>query len=374
MSTAERDFYEILGVARDADDAEIKRAFRRRARELHPDVNPDDPGAEARFKELAEAYEVLSNADSRAAYDRFGRAGVRGQGAGAGPDMGGFGSFQDIFDAFFGGEVFTRTGPRNTPGDDVLVGASISFVESALGVEREVSADLIEACPACEGSGARPGGRVERCSQCGGQGHVRTVSRGPFGQFVRHDVCPSCAGDGEVILDRCATCVGHGRVKERRQISVNIPAGIADGQRIRLTGRGHAGHHGARPGDLYVEVRVAPDKRFIRDGLDIVSTVAVPVTDAMTGTTVTVPTVEGDQEIELHAGTQPGQEVRLHGKGFPAIGRRGRGDQRVVVEVKVPRVTSDEGREAVKKLAERLSDKHYKDDEGFFDRLRSAFR
>jgi molecular chaperone DnaJ len=372
MSTTERDYYEILGVARDADDAEIKKAFRRRARELHPDVNPDDPGAEARFKELAEAYEVLSNAETRAAYDRFGRAGVRGQ---AGPDMGGFSSFQDIFDAFFGGEAFSgRAGPRNVAGDDVLVGVGVSFVESALGVEREVDVDLIEACPACEGSGARPGGRVERCRQCGGQGQVRTVSRGPFGQFIRAEICPACAGEGEIILDRCATCVGRGRVQERRRTSVNVPAGISDGQRIRLTGRGHAGGKGARPGDLYVEVRVSPDRRFIRDGLDIVSTVAVPVTDAMVGTKVTVPTVEGDHEIELPAGTQPGQEIRLGGRGFPAIGRRGRGDQRVVVEVKVPKVTTQEAREAVKKLADRLTEKHYKDDEGFFDRLKSAFR
>jgi molecular chaperone DnaJ len=372
MSTAERDFYEILGVGRDADEAELKKAFRRRARELHPDVNPDDPGAEARFKELAEAYEVLSNAETRAAYDRFGREGLRGR---PGPDMSGFGSFQDIFDAFFGGEAFGgRAGPRSVAGDDVLVGTQISFVESARGVEREVEVDLVEACPTCEGSGARAGGRVERCGQCGGQGQVRTVSRGPFGQFVRADICPTCAGDGEVILDRCATCVGRGRVSERRRVSVNLPAGIADGQRLRMTGRGHAGSRGAPPGDLYVEVRVKPDKRFLRDGLDVVSTVAVTVTDAMVGTTVTVPTVEGDHEIQLPAGTQPGQEIRLGGRGFPAINRRGRGDQRVVVEVKVPKVTTDEGREAVRKLADRLTDRHYKDDEGFFDRLKSAFK
>jgi len=372
MATRNRDYYEALGVSRDASETEIKKAFRARARELHPDVNPGDAEAEARFKEVAEAYEVLSNPETRQAYDRYGHEGLRGR---PGPDFADFGSFQDLFDAFFGGEVFgRRAGPRRVPGDDVLVAVEVSFVESALGAEREIRLDVVDACEVCAGSGAKPGGRVERCVQCGGQGQVRSVVRGPFGQFLRTEVCPSCQGEGQIIVDRCEACSGRGRRVEEKVHQVRIPAGIAHGQRIRMPGRGHAGARGAPPGDLYVEVRVGADPHLRRDGLDVVTRVGITVTDAMTGTEVTVPTVEGEERVELRAGTQSGEEIVLRGKGFPVLHGRGRGDERVIVDVRIPRVTSDEGRAAVRDLAERhLDEKSYREDEGFFERLRHAF-
>jgi molecular chaperone DnaJ len=364
-----RDYYEVLGVPRDASEEDIKRAFRRRARELHPDVNAD-PEAEARFKEAATAYEALSDPETRAAYDRYGPEGLRGRPVG---DFADFGSFQDLFDAFFGGDLFGRQA-RRRGGDDVAVAVQISFVESAQGTARELEYDVVGGCAACDGSGAAPGAEVVRCSVCSGQGQVRQVARGPFGQFLRTQACPACQGAGEVPSQRCPACAGRGRLPAAQSLSVDVPAGIAHGQRIRVPGRGGAGERGAPAGDLYVQVAVADDERFQREGLDVVTHVAVAATDAMVGTTVTVPTVEGDAEVELRAGTQPGDELVLRGRGFPALTGRGRGDQRVVVEVRVPRVTSEEGRRAIEGLAETLDERSYREDEGFFDRLKSAFR
>lgn len=368
-----RDYYEVLGVARDASDKEIKSAFRRLARELHPDVNPDDPTAEERFKEVAEAYEVLSDAEQRARYDRFGHAGVHGAGGGGGAQ--GFGSFQDIFDAFFGGADIFGGAAGPAAGDDILVTTTVSFVESATGTEREVAVDRVEDCGTCDGSGAAPGSEVHTCSTCAGQGQVRQVVNTALGQMVRARPCPACGGRGREISTPCTDCRGRGRVRAQSQVPVRVPAGIATGQRIRLSGRGGAGEMGAPAGDLYVEVRVQPDERFIRDGLDIVHEVEVPVTAAMTGTTISVPTIEGEHELEIRAGTQPGAELRLKGKGFPVVHGRDRGDEVVVVHVRVPRITSDEGREALRPLAEHLEEHGDDgDDEGFFGRLRHAFR
>ena len=368
-----RDYYEVLGVSRDASDQEIKSAFRRLARELHPDLNPNDPSAEERFKEVAEAYEVLSDSDQRARYDRFGHAGVRGaSGGGAGAQ--GFGSFQDIFDAFFGGaDIFGAGGP--SAGEDVLVATQVTFAESALGVEKDVVVERVEECQACEGSGAAPGSEVHACATCGGAGQMRQAVSTPLGQMVRQTPCPSCRGSGREISVPCDTCRGRGRVRARSTVSVRVPAGIATGQRIRLQGRGGAGDPGAPDGDLYVEVRVQPDERFIRDELDIIHEVSIPVTAAMTGTTISVPTIEGEEEVEVRAGTQPGAEIRLKGKGFPVVHGRQHGDQVVIVDVRVPRITSDEGREAMRPLAEHLEEHGDDgDDEGFFGRLRHAFR
>lgn len=371
-----RDYYDLLGVTQGASETELKSAFRRMARELHPDLNPGDPQSEARFKEVAEAYEVLSDPETRARYDRFGHAGVRGAGGGGGgAGAHGFGSFQDIFDAMFNGGDMSGGASGPAAGDDVLVGTAISFVESATGVERTVQVDRTQTCGTCEGSGATPGTPVHTCDACQGQGQVRQVMRGPLGQFVRARPCPSCGGSGQAIANPCRDCRGRGRVRGRAEVSVRIPAGIDSGQRIRMGGRGGAGERDAPAGDLYVEVRVTPDERFARDGLDIISEVTVSVTDAMVGATVTAATVAGEEDVEIRAGVQPGDEIRLKGKGFPAIQGRGQGDQIVVVNVRVPRLTSDEGREAVRPLAEHLSDAGDDgDDEGFFGRLRHAFR
>ncbi|MSO44386.1 MAG: molecular chaperone DnaJ [Thermoleophilia bacterium] len=373
-----RDYYDVLGLDRGASESDLKAAFRRRARELHPDVNPDDPTAEDRFKEVAEAYEVLSDPDQRARYDRFGHAGVRGA-SGGGPGAQGFGSFQDIFDAFFsgaagGGDMF---GGASSPaaGDDVIVATTVTFVESALGVDKDVEVARVEVCTTCDGTGATPGSQTHTCRQCEGQGQVRQVLNGPLGQFVRARPCPSCSGSGRDITDPCRVCRAHGRVRARSSQSVRIPAGIATGQRVRMSGRGGAGGRGAPAGDLYVEVRVTHDERFVRDDLDIVHEVVIPVTAAMTGTTVFVPTVEGEAEVEIRPGAQAGEEIRIKGMGFPVVHGRERGDQVVTVVVHVPRITSDDGREALRPLTEYLSESGDDgDDEGFFGRLRHAFR
>jgi molecular chaperone DnaJ len=371
MTERTRDYYDVLGVDRSADDDEIKKAFRRRARELHPDVNPDDPDAEARFKEAAEAYEVLSNPETRQVYDRFGREGL-GNRAGA-TNFNDFGSFQDLFDAVFGGDVFGRGGSPGR-GEDIAMQARITFVESATGVERDLEFDGIDQCGVCSGRGYPEGTEIDPCVTCAGQGQLHQVSRGPFGQFVRAQVCPACRGVGSIPRETCGTCRGDGRVHARRTVTVKVPAGIASGQQIRLNGSGHAGVRGAPSGDLYVEVLVADDDRFWRDGLDIFSRVEVSVTDAMTGTTVTVPTIAGDTELEIHAGTQFGEQVVLRGQGFPAIQGRGRGDHRVVVDVRIPRAESADARTAVAQLADALHERDYRHDEGFFDRLRHVFR
>jgi molecular chaperone DnaJ len=365
-----QDYYDLIGVARDASDADIKKAFRRRARELHPDVS-DDPDAEARFKEIAAAYSVLSDPETRARYDRFGAEGLRGA---PGPDFADFGSFQDLFDAVFGGEFFGRRGAAGA-GEDALVQARIDLVESALGTRREVEAELLAVCATCGGDGTGEGSELTTCETCAGSGRAVRVTRSIFGDALRTTVtCPTCAGRGGVPEHRCATCLGKGRATAKQTIEVEIPAGIADGQRIVMRGRGHVGDLGAPAGDLYVHVDVAPDERFVRDGLDIVTRVRVPVTDAMLGTRIEVPTVEGDQTIEIPAGTQPETEIVIKGRGFPAVNRRGRGDQRVLVEVVVPRVESEAARRAVESLADSLDEASYGDGEGFFDRIRHAFR
>lgn len=372
MTTKKRDYYEVLGVPRDADEDQIKKAFRRRARELHPDVNPDDPAAEARFKEAAEAYEVLSNAETRQTYDRFGHDGLSNR-AGA-TDFNDFASFQDLFDAVFGGDVFGRSQGAPGQGEDLGIQIEVSFVESAIGIERELEFDGIDTCGECDGRGYPADTEIDPCVTCAGQGQVRQVTRGPFGQFVRAQICPACRGAGTIPRATCPTCRGEGRVRAHRTVSVSVPAGISTGQQIRVAGAGHAGARGARPGDLYVEVRVADDERFWRDDLDIVSRVQIPVTDAMLGTSVTVPTVQGEETIELHPGTQSGEQVVLRAKGFPALQGRGRGHHRVIVEVNVPRVEGEEARQAVARLSDALDERAYRHDEGFFDRLRHAFR
>lgn len=367
-----RDYYELLGVSRDSSEGEIKSAFRRLARELHPDVNPD-PSAEERFKEVAEAYEVLSDPDQRARYDRFGHAGVHG-GSGGGASQG-FGSVQDIFDAFFGGaDIFGGSGATQA-GEDILVTTTVSFVDSATGTETDVSVERVAECGTCDGSGATPGTAVRACDTCKGQGQVRQVVNTALGQMVRARACPGCGGRGQDIASPCGDCRGRGLVRGRTRVSVKVPAGIATGQRIRLSGRGGAGGRGAPPGDLYVEVKVTPDERFVRDGLDIVHEAAISILAAMTGTTISVPTVEGEHELEIRAGIQPGEEIRLRGKGFPVVHGRDRGDHVVVVGVRIPRLTSDESREALRPLAEYLEELGDDgDDEGFFGRLRHAFR
>ena len=334
-----RDPYEVIGVAPDAEDRDIKRAFRRLARELHPDVNSHDPGAEEKFKEAAEAYEILSDPERRAIYDRFGFEGLDSRGFAS--QAHGFGSFADIFDAFFGGDpfggAFGGAGAGRVQGGDVAVEVEVSLEQAASGSSVDVSYELVDTCERCHGNGAEPGTPIDACERCGGVGRLRAVTRTAFGQLVREQACDVCGGEGKVPREPCAECGGRGRRAVRKTLGVDVPAGIADEQRIRLSGRGHAGERGGPPGDLYVLVRVTEDERFLRDGSDLVTVVDVPAPAAALGSRVTVPTLDGEEEVEVPAGTQPGTVVTLKGRGMPTLGRGRRGDQQVVLNVVIPR-------------------------------------
>ena len=373
-----RDPYEVIGVARDADEREIKRAFRVLARELHPDVNRHDPEAEEKFKEAAEAYEILSDADRRATYDRYGFEGLERRGFSS--TAHGFGSFSDIFEAFFGGDPFGAFGGRGAAGrvqgGDVAVEVEISLAEAARGTTAEVAYDLVDACERCRGSRAEPGSEVRTCSNCQGAGRVRAVSRTAFGQLVREQVCSTCGGEGRIPLEPCRACEGRGRRAVRKTLEVEVPAGIADDQRIRLTGRGHAGERGGPPGDLYVLVRVAEDERFLRDGSDLVTVVDIPAPAAALGMKVSVPTLDGEEEISVPAGTQPGTVVSLRGRGMPTIGRRGRGDQQIVLNVAIPRNLTSRQRELLSELRDSLTDANMREveDESILAKVRRALR
>ena len=370
------DAYELLGVPRTAGDGEIKKAFRKLARELHPDVNPDDPDAEARFKEVAEAYEILSDPERRATYDRYGYEGLRSGGY-APTDFGAFGSLSDILDAFFGGEGSIFGGSRGGPsaGGDVAAQVEIDLAEAASGASVEVAFEAVVRCPTCRGNGAEPGTPIRSCERCGGSGRLQGVTRTPFGQVVRSVQCDVCGGDGRVPEQPCAQCSGRGRTIEERTLRVDVPAGIEDGQRIRLAGRGHAGDPGAPDGDLYVLVRVRPDERFVRDGNDLVTVLDVPAPLAALGDTFTVETLDGEAEVEIKAGTQPGEVVVLKGHGVPDL-RRGRpGDLRIVVNVVIPRALSGEQRDLLRTLAGSLTDANLEEpQESVLSKLRRLLR
>lgn len=366
-----RDYYEVLGVERNASEAELKRAFRSLARELHPDVNSHDPEAEEKFKEAAEAYEVLSDPEKRSTYDRFGRDGLR---SGGFDPRSSFSSIDDIFQAFFGGDPFGggRGGPA--PGGDILAGVRLELADVLTGVSRKVSYDAVTSCERCRGNGAEPGTPISTCERCGGAGQLRQVTRTPFGQMVRGVTCDTCGGSGKVPETPCDECGGSGRQRGTRTEEIQVPAGIEDGQRLRVVGVGHAGQPGASAGDLYVEVSVAEDERFHREGTELINVVSIPATEAMLGATITVPTLDGEQEIELAAGTQPGDEEILRGAGLPRLGSRRRGDQRVIFEVVVPSNLSEEQRDLVEKLDESLEDANLKPQRGesLFSRVRRA--
>jgi molecular chaperone DnaJ len=368
MATTEHDYYELLGVSRDASESEIKRAFRALARELHPDVS-DAPDAQERFREVVEAYEVLSKSETRELYDRYGHAGLRS--GGFQPGHFDFGSLSDLFAAFFGDDLL---GARTTRGADLAAAVEIDLAEAATGTTREVPFEIAVTCSRCGGDGAEPGTEITTCPACAGVGRLQHVSRSVFGEFVRTQTCPTCAGTGRLIEKACRECHGAGRVLEERRLEVDIPAGIHDGQRIRLSGEGHAGSLGARAGDVYVQVRVRPDPRFVREGNDIFTTVDLTMTQAALGATVRVPTLEGDLELEFEPGTQPGEILVLRGRGMPVLQGFGRGDERVLVNVVVPRHLSDEQRRLLGEFDRHADERTYKADEGFFDKLKSAFR
>lgn len=351
MATTERDFYVILGIERTASDAEIKRAYRKLAQQWHPDVNPD-PTAHDRFTEINEAYQALSDPDRRGRYDMFGRAGL---GGGQGAGFEGFGGFSDIFDAFFGGSAGGSSARRGRPqpGADLRYDLRITFEEAVRGTAKQIEFTVLQRCETCHGSGASPGTEAVTCPQCSGRGEVRTVRQTMLGQMVNVSACPRCRGEGRIVESPCETCRGDGRTERRRALQVSVPGGIDEGHQIRLSSEGEVGPRGGPAGSLYVAVHVQPHASLKREGTELFYEASVSIVQAALGTRIVVPTVEGDEEVEIKAGTQPHTEIRLRGKGVPHLRRAGaRGDLHVLVDVIVPTKLSRKERELLVAYAE----------------------
>lgn len=361
------DHYAVLGVSRDASAEELKRAYRKLAREYHPDANRGDPEAAEHFKDVTRAYEVLSDPMKRANYDAYGDD--RGPGAAGFSD---FGGISDLFATFFGGAApgGNRRGP--TRGADVLAEVELTLEEAAVGAEREVELTTLVECPECKGSGAEPGTYPSRCSDCGGAGEVRQVRRTVFGNVMTAAPCVRCGGRGEEITSPCRNCSGRGRVEEHDTLTVQVPPGVDDGAQLRVSGRGQAGVRGGRSGDLYVAINVAPHEVFRRAGDDLACEVRVPMTVAALGGSVDLPTLDGPEPIDIEPGTQSGQVVRLRGRGMPRLGGRGRGELVGLLKVETPQDLSDEEAELLEQFAKLRGDQVGQ--RGLFDKIKEAFQ
>jgi molecular chaperone DnaJ len=370
--TDKRDYYEVLGVGRTASADDLKRAYRKLAREYHPDVNRVD-GAEERFKEINEAYEVLSDPDRRAAYDRFGHA---ANGMGSGGDPFGFGGspFGDLFESFFGAATQSRRRSAPARGQDLQITVDLTFEEAVFGAEKEVELTRLETCEDCHGTKMRDGAQPPRCSVCGGTGEVRRVQQTILGQFMTATPCSACRGEGVQITDPCPRCRGRGRVTHARTITVTIPPGIDESQTLRLSGQGEASSQGGPTGNLYVKVRIKPHAFFTRQGKTINLQIGVNVAQAMLGDEVEVDTLDGPVAFKLPAGTQSGQQFRLRGKGVPDMRGGDRGDQMITVHVEIPKSLSHEQRELVEQLATTFGSgvTPQPTNRGFFDKVKDA--
>jgi molecular chaperone DnaJ len=369
------DYYTVLGVARDADESTIKRAYRQLARKYHPDVATDKTAAESHFKEINEAYEVLSDAQKRANYDRFGHAGVNGSaGEGGFGPFGGEG-FGDIFDMFFGAArggaaQQRRNGP--TRGSDLRYDVEISLEDAFAGTTREITFRHLSSCATCRGNGAEPGTLIVPCDRCGGSGIQRQVRQTPLGQFVTQTTCSKCSGDGQIVQTPCVVCRGRGRVEQEKTLQVRIPAGVDDGSRIKITGSGEAGLRGGPDGDLYVYLSVAPHRVFRRDGLDVLIDVPISFPQAALGGDVNVRALDGELVLTLNPGTQSGSQYRVRGRGMPSVRGGAKGDQLVTVHVVVPSKLSKRERELLEEYAQTGGD--HIEEKSFFDRVKDAFR
>lgn len=347
-----RDYYGLLGVRKDATPEELKRAYRKLARELHPDMNPD-PDAQERFKDITTAYEVLRDPEKRRIVDLGGDPLAQGAGT-AGNPFAGFGGFGDVFEAFFGGSPMGGGRGRRSrvrPGSDALLQMSLTLEEAAFGVRRELTVDTAVVCTTCSGSGCAPGTSPRTCATCGGIGEIQTVQRSFLGQVMTTRACSACAGTGEQITSPCPTCGTEGRVRARRTITVDVPAGIEDGMRIRLSGQGEVGPGGGPAGDLYVEIAEQPHEMFTRDGSDLHCTVTLPMTAAALGTDLVLATLDGEEKLEIRAGTQSGAVLTLRGKGMPRLRSSQRGDLHVHIEVKTPTRLDDAQEKLLRELA-----------------------
>ena len=349
------DYYEILGVSRDAGKEDIKRAYRRLARKYHPDVNKE-PGAEEHFKEINRAYEILSEPETRNRYDRFGEAGVSGGAAGFDPDnMGGFADiFETIFSGFggMGGQATARRRTGPTRGEDLRLDFRLKFREAVFGGEKEIRIRHLETCQTCKGSGARPGTSSRTCTTCSGTGQVRRATRTPFGTFAQVSVCPTCDGAGEVIEEKCDVCGGSGRKQETKKLKITIPAGVDNGMKLRVAREGDAGLKGGPPGDLFVYLTVETDTEFQREGNDIKSNISISYIQAILGCTIKVNTVDGQEDLTIPAGTQPNTVLILENKGVPKLGNPvSRGDHRITVKISIPTRVAGEERELLEKIA-----------------------
>ena len=382
-----RDYYEVLGVSKSASDDEIKKAHRKLAKKYHPDLNKDNPEAAEKFKELNEAYEVLSDKTKRQKYDQFGFAGVdpnygAGQGGGFGGGFGSFGGFDmgdigDMFGSFFGGGFGSSSrSRRNAPqrGQTIQQRVMLSFEEAAFGCEKEITIQRTENCDECNGTGAQKGTSAETCSNCKGSGYVTQAQRTPLGIFQTQSPCPHCQGTGKIIKNKCSKCGGTGKTQKSRTLKVKIPAGIDDGQAIQLRGQGGAGVNGGPAGDVIVTVSIRPHPIFTREGYDVVCEIPVSFAQAALGDTLQVPTIDGKVEYSIPEGTQPGTVFRLRGKGIQNVNGRGRGDQYVRVNVEIPRNLTSKQKELLREFELTTTDENQQQKKGFWDKVKDAFK